>query len=142
MGQFSSSAGNVNQNSRLSMIKPKDLHVLTKTHSASNVFARARNVDSARNSMNCMDSGPFSMQYVSDKSDDRLGYEQVSNGGGPKSAGYSDVTDGISSDRRTSKSTIRRGGSMENVNSSSTDISSGNLKKIKYENGVSIFYKS
>lgn len=136
MGQFSSSAGNVNQNTRLSMMKSKDLHVLTKTHSASNVFARTRNVDGARNSINSVDSGPFSLQYVSEKSDERLRYEQISNGDEARSAGYSEVTDGVSKDRRTSKVNIRRGGSMENINSSSSDISNGNLKKVKYGNEV------
>lgn len=135
--QFSTSAGNVNQNSRLSLIKPKDLHALTKTHSASNVFSRSRNVDSARNSLNSMDSGPFSLQYISDKSDGRLGYEHISDSSGSRSAGYNDVTDSGSRDRRTPKCTVRRGGSMENVNSSLTDVSNGNLKKVKYECEVS-----
>lgn len=85
--------------------------------------------------MNSVDSGPFSIQYISDRSDDRLGYE-ISGSGGPKSAGYCDVTDSVS--RRTSKCSIRRVGSMENVNSNSTDISNGNLKKVKYENEVSV----
>lgn len=118
-------------------MKPKELHILTKTHSASNVFSRGRNTDSARNSLNSMDSGPFSLQYVnSGKCDDnRLGYDSV----GPKSAGYSDVTDSsVSSDRRTSKCSIRKVGSMENVNSNGTDVSNGNLKKIKYENEVGV----
>lgn len=135
MGQFSSSAGNVNQNHRLSMSKPKELHVLTKTHSASNVFSRTRNVDGARNSLNSMDSGPFSMQYVTNKSDGRLRYEQLSDND-PKSAGYSDTLDSVTSGRRTSTCTVRKNGSLENVNSSATDISSGNLKKVKYENEV------
>lgn len=132
--QFSSL--NTNQNSRLSLIKPKDLHALTKTHSASNVFTRTRNLDSARNSLNSVDSGPFSMQYISDRSDGRLGYE-ILDSGGPKSAGYCELTDSVS--RRTSKCSVRRVGSMENVNSSSSEISNGNLKKVKYENEVSVF---
>lgn len=90
--------------------------------------------------MNAVDSGPFSMQYISEKSDGRLGYEQISDNG-PKSAGYSDVTDSVSRDRRTSKCTVRRGGSMENVNCGSTDVSSGNLKKVKYESEVSVIQK-
>lgn len=125
----------MNQNTRLSAVQFKDPHTLTKTHSASNVYARTRNLESARNSLNS-DSGPFSLQFVSDKSDS-LGYEKTSDcRDHQKSAGYSDVTDSISSDKRTPKFSIRRSGSVENVNTNSA-TSTGHLKKVKYENEVS-----
>ncbi|XP_018575341.1 rho GTPase-activating protein 21 isoform X4 [Anoplophora glabripennis] len=156
-GQLSSSASNVNQNVRLSM-KPADLHLLTKTHSASNVFARATIADN-RNSLNSMDTNTFSIvQYpgknVGDKSDlndssyrymsasgtkqfsDVSGTSKNSNvsaGGAFNKGAYSDVTDGGACDRR-GRCNVRRGSSVENVNSSSVDLSNGNMKKIKYEN--------
>ncbi|KAJ8912112.1 hypothetical protein NQ315_005448, partial [Exocentrus adspersus] len=152
-GQLSCSAGNVNQNVRLSM-KPEDVPLLTKTHSASNVFARPPNVDN-RNSLNSMDTNTFSVQYgnkdisdASDLSDNSYKYlsgKQFSDMSGSKNSNvsvagvynkgaYSDVVDNTNDRMRNVRCNVRRGSSVENVNSSSLDISNGNMKKIKYEN--------
>lgn len=141
-------------------MKPADLHLLTKTHSASNVFARTVPPDN-RNSLNSMDTNTFSVQYatknISDKGDlnnssyqylsankarqfsdgsDSSKNSNVSAGGAYGRGAYSDVTDGAG-DRRGIRCNVRRGSSVENVNSSSLDLSNGNMKKIKYENEVS-----
>ncbi|KAG5897665.1 hypothetical protein JTB14_024492 [Gonioctena quinquepunctata] len=147
IGQLSSSVSNVNHNSRLS-IKPPDIHQLTKTHSASNVFARTviPTEHNARNSLNSMDNGNFSVQYNRENAIENgansfqysSAKNQVSNGDTNKNTSdgvCSDVTDNNgASGKRATRGNIRRGGSVENVNSSSIDVSNGNMKKIKYEN--------
>lgn len=140
-------------------MKPADLHLLTKTHSASNVFTRTPAADN-RNSLNSMDTNTFSVQYttknISDKGDLSNSIYQYLSGSSTKQfsdvgnssknsnvsasgafsrGAYSDVTDGAS-DRRGGRCNVRRGSSVENVNSSSLDLSNGNMKKIKYENEV------
>ncbi|KAJ8947757.1 hypothetical protein NQ318_010351, partial [Aromia moschata] len=119
-GNWSSSASNVNQNARLSM-KPADLHLLTKTHSASNVFTRTVNPDNCRNSLSSVDGNAFSVQYNnkasgagSDMSDSSYLYvssnstkhfadvsdtnktANASVRGAFNRGGYNDVTDGVS----------------------------------------------
>lgn len=134
MEQFSSTDGKVNQNTTLPLINFKDSHTLLKTHSSFNVYSCTRNVQNARNSLNLINSGPFSLQFISEKSNS-LGNEQTSEGNCQK--GYGDATDSVFSDRRTSKYIIRNSGSMENINTGPHD-STEHLKKVKYENEVSI----
>ncbi|XP_028130100.1 rho GTPase-activating protein 21 isoform X8 [Diabrotica virgifera virgifera] len=131
MGQYSStSAGNVNRSNRLSTAKEPEGHHLMKTHSATNVFSRTGNsAELNRNSLATMDN--YSVQYNKNGND----YQYVKQSGASNKVTNntrSDVTDG-NSDRTVGayRSTIRRGGSVENVSSSSVDISNG--KKVKYE---------
>ncbi|XP_072388455.1 rho GTPase-activating protein 23 isoform X6 [Diabrotica undecimpunctata] len=129
MGQYSSSASNVNRSNRLSTAKQPEGHHLMKTHSATNVFSRTGNsAELNRNSLATMDN--YSVQYNKNGND----YQYVKQSGASKVTNNtrSDVTDG-NSDRTVGafRSTIRRGGSVENVSSSSVDISNG--KKVKYE---------
>ncbi|XP_074036276.1 rho GTPase activating protein at 19D isoform X5 [Leptinotarsa decemlineata] len=143
MGQLSSSASNVNHNTRLS-VKPPDSHHLTKTHSASNVFTRTVNSEHTRNSLNSMDGSNFSVQYKNknvnngDNSFRNLSAKsKLSNSDLNKNLSDSvcnDVTDNGVSDRRVTRGNIRRSGSVENVNCSLVDVSNGNMKKVKYEN--------
>ncbi|CAG9834844.1 unnamed protein product [Diabrotica balteata] len=129
MGQYSSSASNVNRSNRLSTAKQPEGHHLMKTHSATNVFSRTGNsAELNRNSLATMDN--YSVQYNKNGND----YQYVKQSGASKVTNNtrSDVTDG-NSDRTVGafRSSIRRGGSVENVSSSSVDISNG--KKVKYE---------
>lgn len=137
MAQFSSSAYNVNQNQRLS-VKPADLQLLTKTHSACNVFERHTN-SHARNSLNAVDSGPYSLQYDNSyRKEQHCGVSdrlENNNNGSANNRGYSE--------KRVVRVNVRRGNSAENVNGSGMDKSSANMKKVKFENEVSficLFY--
>jgi hypothetical protein len=112
---LSSSASSVNQTPRLS----------TKTHSASNVFARTMNVDN-RHSLD----NSYSVQY--DK-----------NSGGEFGGSLRDTNRNesvrIPQTDREGRYVIRRGSSVENVNSTGpVDLNAnGAMKKVKYENEVS-----
>jgi hypothetical protein len=109
---LSSSASSVNQTPRLS----------TKTHSASNVFARTMNVDN-RHSLD----NSYSVQY--DK-----------NSGGEFGGSLRDTNRNesvrIPQTDREGRYVIRRGSSVENVNSTGpVDLNAnGAMKKVKYEN--------
>lgn len=118
-------------------------HVLTKTHSASNVFSRtisSGNVTSPlRNSL----ESPFTTVA-------RNGDNSDNNNKGPKSSAsflsYGVKCAGGESEGGVRNSNpvsfdrfmMRRGSSVENLNSSSGDVNAnGGLKKIKFENDVS-----
>ncbi|XP_008198093.1 rho GTPase-activating protein 21 isoform X3 [Tribolium castaneum] len=109
----STSASNVNQTPRLST-RTVDSHLL-KTNSASNVFTRTINMDN-RHSLD----NSYQVQYNKNNSDfggslrDTNRNESVSTQNGRL---------------------VRRGSSVENVNSSSMDLNAnGAMKKVKYEN--------
>lgn len=160
---MSSSANNVNTRSAT---KPTD-NSLLKTHSASNVFTRT-SLNSDRNSLDLIDNNNTSStspQYVVSKqkniSDNYSNlhflnkelrstkpnknggsnnnpnkYHVVSNNNNNKGAFVGDY-----SDRKNAKFVLRRGSSVENINSSVTDLNvNGSLKKIKYENEVSLIF--
>ncbi|CAH1122196.1 unnamed protein product [Ceutorhynchus assimilis] len=131
-GQLSSSATNVNAASRMSL-KPNQDFLLTKTHSANNVFTRP-SPPANRNSLNSMDS---MVQYTNSGVSSRYSYgatsKQSTNGAnvGTTMASGGDVTDS-----KGVRYGMRRGSSVENVNLSTLDLNSNNgagLKKIKYE---------
>ncbi|XP_066155664.1 rho GTPase-activating protein 23 isoform X15 [Euwallacea fornicatus] len=122
-GPLSSSASNVNTTSRL-VVKPHHDHLLTKTHSATNVFSRP--IPSLnRNSLNSMDP----TQYNTSSEVTRHSYGAVTNNSiGTRAQGE------LSGGFDTSRYGIRRGSSVENVNSSALDLNSnGGLKKTKFE---------
>ncbi|CAH1110589.1 unnamed protein product [Psylliodes chrysocephalus] len=136
MGQLSSSSNTLNRNMRLSSLKP-DSHYLMKTHSATNVFSRTNNAtEPNRNSLASVDN--YSLQYSKNGND----FAFVKNDSGKQVKGassggaYGDVTDSALNDRIPGviKGNIRRGSSVENINSSSKDISNG--KKVRYENEI------
>ncbi|CAH0555994.1 unnamed protein product [Brassicogethes aeneus] len=123
-GNLSSSASNVNQTSRLSL-QPADM--LMKTHSASNVYARmstaaqgAANVDpQTRNSLNSNYRMAETAQLQQQSNEQLL--KRLNNA----SVDYCDGRGRV----------LRRGSSVENVNSSSLDLNAnGGMKKVKYEN--------
>ncbi|XP_066248060.1 rho GTPase-activating protein 23 isoform X10 [Euwallacea similis] len=122
-GPLSSSASNVNTTSRL-VVKPHHDYLLTKTHSATNVFSRP--IPSLnRNSLNSMDP----TQYSTSSEVTRHSYGAVTN----NSVGTRAQGD-LSSSFDTSRYGIRRGSSVENMNSSALDLNSnGGLKKTKFE---------
>ncbi|XP_049823954.1 rho GTPase-activating protein 21-B isoform X5 [Aethina tumida] len=122
---LSSSAGNVNQqNARLSL-KPAEM---MKTHSASNVYARLSNTtDHSRNSLGSMEGG-YPVQYSP-----ILGSLSLSKQSYATDKSGADHPSDIS-DRRGNRTVLRRGSSVENINSSSLDLNAnGGLKKVKYE---------
>lgn len=126
---LSSSAGNVNQqNARLSL-KPAEM---MKTHSASNVYARLSNTtDHSRNSLGSMEGG-YPVQYSP-----ILGSLSLSKQSYATDKSGADHPSDIS-DRRGNRAVLRRGSSVENINSSSLDLNAnGGLKKVKYEKEVS-----
>ncbi|CAG9860235.1 unnamed protein product [Phyllotreta striolata] len=125
--QFSSSSSTLNRNSRPSVSKPDVHHHLMKTHSATNVFSRASNVSEPnRNSLALMDS----MRYS--KNGDDFKFLRADDDDKQLKAASSDsaCSDSVCNER--TKCNIRRGGSIENVNLSSSDVSNG--KKVRYEN--------
>lgn len=138
-GQLSSSASNVNATPRLSL-KPHQDFLLTKTHSATNVFSRPSPAAN-RNSLNSMDSVQYNTGSLnsdvtrysygaaaSKQSSDKLGAFNSDLGA------HSDIVDG-----KGSRYGMRRGSSVENVNSSTLNLNAnGGLKKVKYENEVSM----
>ncbi|CAG9817323.1 unnamed protein product, partial [Phaedon cochleariae] len=126
MSHLSCSASNVNQNGRLSL-QSKDLHHLTKTHSASNVFAHTTN----RNSLNSLDNSDFS---VRDNSDFSVQYSAnggdfVTNGDANRNVNV----EGSGGDRIVMRVSNRRGGVVGASDAGKMDVSNGNLKKVKYE---------
>lgn len=156
-----SSASNVNQSTQLSLAGhgPNE-RVITKTHSASNVFSRTTSSEN-RNSYNSADgyrgasqhpanfNNAYSNNYnsyrnSSDNYNDRR-IRQLDNSSDFQvyKSSFSDVSTTSSSDyQRPSGKVIayglRKGNSAENINTSSVDLNSNtNLKKIKFENEVS-----
>lgn len=142
-GQLSSSASNVSTTPRLSL-KPHQDFLLTKTHSATNVFSRPSPAAN-RNSLNSMDSVQYNTGSLnsdvtrysygaaaSKQSSDKLG--AFNSDLGAKMGAHSDIVDG-----KGSRYGMRRGSSVENVNSSTLNLNAnGGLKKVKYENEVSM----
>lgn len=125
-GPLSSSATNVNTSSRLS-VKPHQDYLLSKTHSATNVFARPTSTTN-RNSLNSMDSVQYGGSQISNDVS-RYSFSAITNNRHP--VDKFGAFDG-------SRYGIRRGSSVENVNSSTAELNSnGGLKKIKYESEVS-----
>lgn len=135
-GHLSSSVSNVNAG-RLSG-KPQDF-LLTKTHSATNVFTRP-SPPTNRNSLNSMDSKKYSVQYNSNS----LGSDVSRYSYNPNSRSQNDsysvdpsgkmslYGDGV--DGKISRYPMRRGSSAENINCSTLDLNSnGGMKKVKYE---------
>ncbi|KAL1501846.1 hypothetical protein ABEB36_007096 [Hypothenemus hampei] len=104
-GPLSSSIGNVNTNPTGSSLKPQADFLLSKTHSATNVFTRP--LSNNKNSIEPNDVGRYSYNESSGASDTKL-YNHYG---------------------------MRRGSSVENVNSSNLDLNANNggLKKVKYE---------
>lgn len=122
---LSSSAGNVNH--RLSVKSTlDDPHVLTKTHSASNVFSRTANANPLRNSLDTIDN-PFTVQYGSDKNKSES-ENRTSN-----------VSGAVMNARPVTfdQYMLRRGSSVENVNSGVDVNGNSGMKKFKYETEVS-----
>lgn len=118
----STSASNVNQTPRLST-KTVDSHLL-KTHSASNVFTRTINVDN-RHSLD----NSYQVQYNKNTSSDFGG-------------SLCDANRNESVNTQNGR-LVRRGSSVENVNSSSMDLNAnGAMKKVKYENEVNLRLKN
>lgn len=156
---MSSSAGNVNQNARLSLTNNlDDPRMITKTHSASNVFSRTSLLDNSRNSLNSTDN--YKVQYNSNSLNNNFKNEQFkriepytygvmnenSENCNSENGEFQDVYKNSFSDVSSNSeeirgpklyerfSNIRRGSSVENVIS---DVNlSGNLKKVKFENEV------
>lgn len=145
---MSSSAGNVNQQiARVSYVPTSgDSRVITKTHSASNVFTRTTNVENARNSLSTADS--YSKVQYPNKFSGELRNKQFSAKGNGQNNGipqgeHSDFVNTQSSfgigigGKLGERYIMRRGSSVENMNAGIVDVNSnGNLKKIKYENEV------
>lgn len=112
-----------------------DPHILTKTHSASNVFSRTANANPLRNSLDTIDN-PFSVQYNSGKNDS--GQCESEN------RTYNNVnlreTSGAVLNARPvtfDQYMLRRGNSFENVNSGAVDVNGNTgMKKFKYETEV------
>lgn len=142
---FSSSAGNVNHNPRLS-VRHEDPYVLTKTHSATNVFSRAPNANPLRNSLDTIGT-QFAVQYseISDRNSEN------NNRGHFESAAYR--TNNYSENNGANASELvrnakpqafdryvmRRGSSVENLNAGSMDVNAnGTMKKLRFENEVSV----
>ncbi|XP_060529948.1 rho GTPase-activating protein 21-like isoform X3 [Cylas formicarius] len=125
---LSSSASNVNQTSRLSM-KPSELQPLTKTHSAQNVFAR--NPNNNRNSFN-------PVQYAGNAAEMNNRYSYNASGLVGRPSGRKDDVKTyreVDSVDAATRYCLRRGSSVENVNSGISDSNLNNgLKKVKYEN--------
>ncbi|KAK9712627.1 PDZ domain [Popillia japonica] len=161
-GTMCSSASNVNQSTQLSLAGhgPNE-RVITKTHSASNVFSRTTSSEN-RNSYNSADgyrgasqhpanfNNAYSNNYnsyrnSSDNYNDRR-IRQLDNSSDFQvyKSSFSDVSTTSSSDyQRPSGKVIayglRKGNSAENINTSSVDLNSNtNLKKIKFENETDI----
>lgn len=154
-----SSASNVNQSTQLSLAGNGNAgRVITKTHSASNVFSRTTSSEN-RNSYNSADGyhrtqhpsnfsntysnyGPF--RNSSDNYNDRR-IRQLDNSSDFQvyKTSFSDVSTASSNDNyRPNAKTVgyglRKGNSAENINSSSVDLNTNsNMKKIKFENEVS-----
>ncbi|XP_050310261.1 rho GTPase-activating protein 21 isoform X3 [Anthonomus grandis grandis] len=125
---LSSSANNVSSNQqRLSTLKQQQQlqqhpdFLLTKTHSATNVFTRPASATN-RNSMDSM------VQYSnSGEATTRYSYSVA------KQCGDSSELDGKI---MASRYGMRRGSSVENVNTATGDVNAngGGMKKVKYEN--------
>ncbi|VEN48332.1 unnamed protein product [Callosobruchus maculatus] len=129
IGQLSSSAGNVHHqpSSRLSLKATSNngetMHVLTKTHSACNVFSRTSSGASSEQQQlarNSMDGTTFNGRYST-----------TAAGSVVKECRKNGNVDDIV---RMEKCNVRRGSSMENVNAGTNDSSNGGMKKVKYEN--------
>lgn len=107
--------------------------MITKTHSASNVFSRTTNKENTRNSLNTevqytnKQYSVNSRQNIIDQTDSAYNTNKNIK---PEQNSVSVK----SSDRLN----IRRGSSVENVNSAVDINSNGNLKKLKYEAEVII----
>ncbi|KRT85819.1 hypothetical protein AMK59_1984 [Oryctes borbonicus] len=160
-GAMCSSATNVNQSTQLSLAgHGANDRVITKTHSASNVFSRTTSSEN-RNSYNSADGYRTSSQHPanfaygtnysgsyrnsSDNYNDRR-IRQLDNNSDFQvyKTSFSDVSTASSSEyhRPTAKAVgynLRKGNSAENINTSSIDLNSNtNMKKIKFENEVSV----
>lgn len=137
-----------------------DSRVITKTHSASNVFSRTTNnsneggnCSNTRNSLNTED---YKVQYTNNRNDftNNKQYRLVNNRQNVVNKDQTDST--YNNTKNNCKTTnvnntcgvggggggdrynnIRRGSSAENVNTTSIDVNSnGNMKKLKYETEV------
>lgn len=157
---ISSSAGNVNQSTRLSYASGiggvVDSRVITKTHSASNVFSRTTNniENNTRNSLNTED---YKVQYPNHRNDftnnkqcrviknrQNVNNDQTDSGSSYNSnkSSFNDLNpiNNTTSVNKCDRFNIRRGSSVENVNTTGIiDVNSnGNLKKLKYETEVKL----
>lgn len=145
---MSSSAGNVNQQTaRISYVATAgDPRVITKTHSASNVFTRTTNVENARNSLSTTDSYN-KVQYPNKFSGDfrKKQFSVKSNGQNNgiaqgEHSGFANAPNSFAigvGGKLGERYIMRRGSSVENMNAGIVDVNSnGNMKKIKYENEV------
>lgn len=118
----------MNQQARLDvkLIQNDPQHYLTKTHSASNVFSRTTNLTPLRNSLDTIDN-PFSVQNCKNSSDSENRTPNV-NLREPSSAVLN--TRPINFEQYM----LRRGSSVENVNSGAVDVNGNSgMKKFKYE---------
>lgn len=154
-----SSASNVNQSTQLSLVSNNSANdrVITKTHSASNVFSRTTSSEN-RNSYNSSDG--YRTQHPSNYSNSYSDYGSYRNSSDRYNdkrirqfdnssdyqvykTSFSDVSSASSNEYnrpsiKTAGYGLRKGNSAENINSSSVDLNSNNnMKKIKYENEVS-----
>lgn len=137
---LSSSAGNVNQQSRLSVKSTlDDPHILTKTHSASNVFSRTTNANPLRNSVDTIDNA-FSVQYGSDIKGKSGDSEQFESENRTQNVVTLRETSGAVLNARPvtfDQYMLRRGSSVENMNSGVVDVNGNTgMKKFKYETEV------
>lgn len=141
---LSSSAGNVNQQSRLSVKSTLDdpQHILTKTHSASNVFTRTTNANPLRNSLDTIDNAfSSSVQYNnSDKKGKGSGdSEQFESENRTQNVSLRETSGAVLNARPVTfdQYMLRRGSSVENINSGVVDVNGNTgMKKFKYETEV------
>lgn len=119
-----------------------DPHILTKTHSASNVFSRTTNANPLRNSLDTIDN-PFSVQYGSDKgkSDDSEQFESESR---IQNVSLRETSGGVLNARPVTfdQYMLRRGSSVENMNLGVVDVNGNTgMKKFRYEIEVNLFFR-
>lgn len=116
-----------------------DPHILTKTHSASNVFSRTTNANPLRNSLDTIDNAFSSVQYNSDKgkSGDSEQFECENR---TQNVNLRETSGAVLNARPVTfdQYMLRRGSSVENINSGVVDVNGNTgMKKFKYETEVS-----
>lgn len=136
MGNISSSAGNVNQTTRLSYTSGNisDSRTITKTHSASNVFSRTTNLDNTRNSLNTEVQYNNRNDFTSNNKYNSVNNRQTNDNREQSDSSNKKNKGGVLCERNN----IRRGSSVENVNTTGLDVANGNLKKLKYDAEVEV----
>lgn len=115
-----------------------DPHILTKTHSASNVFSRTTNANPLRNSLDTIDN-PFSVQYGSDRGKNGGDSGQFESENRTPSVSLREGGGAVLNTRPVTfdQYMLRRGSSFENVNSGGVDVNGNSgMKKFKYETEV------